>query len=37
MITEAIEYEKIIKWWKREKKIQLIEEENKDWKDLTIE
>lgn len=36
-IMEAIEYEKIIKWRKREKKIQLIEDENKDWKDLSSE
>jgi len=36
-IMDAIEYEKIIKWWKREKKIQLIEDENKDWKDLSSE
>lgn len=33
-ITEAIEYEKIIKWWKREKKICLIEENNKNREDL---
>ena len=36
-IIEAIEYEKIIKWWKREKKIKLIEEENKERKDLSEE
>ena len=36
-IMEAIEYEKIIKWRKRERKIQLIEDENKDWKDLSSE
>jgi len=33
-IIEAIEYEKIIKKWRREKKIKLIEWINKDWKDL---
>ena len=33
-INEAIEYEKIIKWWKRDKKICLIEENNKDRDDL---
>jgi putative endonuclease len=36
-ITEAIEYEKVIKWWKRIKKIDLIEEENKERKDLSDE
>lgn len=36
-ITEAIEYEKVIKWWKREKKIELIEEDNKEWCDLSSE
>ena len=34
-IIEAIEYEKIIKKWRREKKINLIEWMNKDWKDLS--
>ncbi len=34
-IKEAIEYEKIIKWWKREKKIVLIEEKNGERKDLS--
>jgi putative endonuclease len=33
-IIEAIEYEKIIKWRKRDKKINLIEENNKDRNDL---
>lgn len=33
-IIEAIEYEKIIKKWRREKKIKLIEDINKDWVDL---
>lgn len=33
-IIEAIEYEKIIKWWKREKKVYLIEENNKNREDL---
>ena len=36
-IIEAIEYEKVIKWWKRDKKIELIEENNKEWKDLSSE
>ena len=36
-IIEAIEYEKVIKWWKREKKIKLIEEDNVEWKDLSSE
>ena len=36
-IMEAIEYEKVIKWRKREKKIELIEEENKERKDLSEE
>ena len=36
-ITEAIEYEKVIKSWKREKKIELIEEDNKEWCDLSSE
>jgi len=34
-INEAIEYEKIIKKRRREKKINLIESMNKGWKDLT--
>ena len=34
-ITESIEYEKTIKWWKREKKIWLIEEDNPNWDDLS--
>lgn len=33
-IEQAIHREKCIKRWKREWKIQLIEENNKDWKDL---
>lgn len=33
-ILDAIEYEKIIKWRKREKKINLIEENNKNREDL---
>ena len=33
-IWEAIKYEKIIKWRKRQKKIELIENFNKDWDDL---
>lgn len=34
-ISEAIEYEKIIKWWKRQRKIKLIEDFNKNWFDLS--
>lgn len=34
-IMEAIEYEKIIKKWRREKKISLIEELNPERKDLS--
>ena len=33
-IKEAIKREKVLKGWKREKKIALIEEENKEWEDL---
>ncbi len=33
-IQEAIEYEKHIKWRKRQRKINLIEESNPEWKDL---
>lgn len=33
-IQEAIEYEKKIKWWTRNKKVTLIEESNPSWKDL---
>ncbi len=33
----AIEREKEIKGWKREKKIKLIETENPDWKDLSVD
>jgi len=36
-IIEAIEYEKVIKWRKREKKIKLIEEENPERRDLSEE
>ena len=33
-VWEALEYEKRIKGWRREKKIRLIEEQNKGWLDL---
>lgn len=34
-IEEAILYEKKIKWWTRNKKLQLIEQDNPEWKDLS--
>jgi len=33
-VTEAIEREKQLKGWRREKKILLIETSNKSWSDL---
>ena len=33
-IVEAIKREKVLKGWRRAKKIELIEKENKEWKDL---
>lgn len=33
-IMEAIKREKILKGWKRNKKIMLIEQDNKEWQDL---
>ena len=33
-ISMAIYREKQLKWWKREWKIDLIEDNNRDWKDL---
>jgi putative endonuclease len=33
-INEAIEREKQLKNWRREWKINLIESQNKDWRDL---
>ncbi len=33
-VWEALEFEKRIKGWRREKKIRLIEEQNKGWLDL---
>jgi putative endonuclease len=33
-IEEAIRREKLLKRWKREWKIKLIEDNNPDWKDL---
>ncbi len=35
-IKEAIEYEKILKWWMRKKKIDLIEKDNPGWKEIVI-
>ena len=34
-VNDAIEMEKRIKGWKREKKIALIESKNPDWQDLS--
>jgi len=34
IVLEAIAYEKRLKHWKREWKIELIEKENPDWNDL---
>jgi putative endonuclease len=34
-IDDAIKREKQLKKWNRQWKINLIEEENKDWKDLS--
>jgi putative endonuclease len=34
-VTSALQREKQIKGWKREKKVALIESTNPDWKDLT--
>ena len=34
-VNEAIKREKQLKKWNRQWKINLIEEENKDWKDLS--
>ncbi len=36
-VREAIAREKILKSWKREWKIELIEESNPDWIDLSYE
>jgi putative endonuclease len=36
-IRQAIEREKQIKKWRREKKVRLIEEENPGWRDLAID
>lgn len=36
-IRQAIEAEKRIKGWRREKKLALIEESNPTWKDLSLE
>lgn len=33
-ISDAIQREKVLKWWSRKKKILLIEENNCDWYDL---
>ncbi len=34
-IRDAIEWEKQLKKWRREKKIRLIERENPEWEDLS--
>lgn len=34
-INDAIDREKQLKKWNRQWKINLIEEENRDWKDLS--
>jgi putative endonuclease len=36
-IRDAIEWEKQLKKWRREKKIWLIERENPEWEDLSEE
>lgn len=36
-IDDAITYEKRLKKWKREWKIELIESKNREWKDLCKE
>ncbi len=36
-ITEAIKKEKQLKKWKRQWKLELIEKENPDWRDLYAE
>lgn len=36
-VTAAIDREKQLKGWRREKKIQLIDEENPEWNDLAEE
>ena len=35
LITDAIDFEKKLKKWKRKWKIELIEKLNPDWKDLS--
>ena len=35
VVDDAIEFEKRIKGWKRERKIALIEARNPDWRDLS--
>jgi putative endonuclease len=34
-IEEAIKYEKVIKWWSRQKKIDMINGDNPAWNDLS--
>jgi len=36
-VESAISREKILKHWNREWKINLIEKENPEWKDLSLE
>lgn len=33
-MTEAIKREKVLKGWRRDRKIRLIEKNNKEWNDL---
>ncbi len=33
-VQEAISREKVLKWWNRKKKIELIQSKNPEWKDL---
>jgi putative endonuclease len=36
-INSALQREKVIKHWKREWKIQLIEKQNSTWNDLSLD
>ncbi|MBS1513457.1 MAG: GIY-YIG nuclease family protein [Bacteroidetes bacterium] len=36
-VYSAISREKVLKWWKRDWKIKIIEEMNPNWKDLYYE
>ncbi len=37
LIIDAIEREKQVKKWRREKKVFLIEKDNPEWRDLALE